>query len=50
MGTDGTQIGLLMGLGVLLGYAIGMISTWYAFKKLAMKKNLWDLLTSKEEK
>ena len=50
MGTDGTQIGLLMGLGVLLGYAIGVLTTYHMFKKLAKKNNLWDLLMSKEEK
>lgn len=45
-----TYIGLLMGMSVLLGYAIGVITTWHAFKTMAKKKNLWDLLISKEEK
>lgn len=42
--------GFMMGVGILIGYGIGVLTTWLAIKKTAKKKKVWDILISKDEK
>lgn len=42
-------MGLVAGVGLLIGYGVGVFVTYTMFKKQAMKKGVWSELNSKNE-
>lgn len=44
------SIGLIGGVCLLVGYAVGALTTYNLFRKLAKKKNMWEQLIRKEAK